>query len=237
MAEFKYVGTELELFAGAARWKRYVRRRIAPYLGAEVLEVGAGLGGSTRVLCGEAQRRWVGLEPDAGLAARLSDEVRSRRLPACCEVVVGTLDALPPGAAFDSVVYLDVLEHIEDDRGELARAGRLLRPGGHLIVLSPAHPWLFTPFDRAIGHHRRYTRASLGALQPPGFEPVRLDCLDSAGLLASLGNRLLLGQSMPTPRQIAFWDRILVCLSTRLDPLLGYRLGKSVLGIWRRREG
>ena len=151
----------------------------------------------------------------------------------------GQFVMLSPGplGTFDSILYIDVLEHIEDDRGELSRAAALLRPRGFLVVLSPAHPRLFSEFDAAIGHHRRYTRSTLAAAAPEGLELVRLVYLDSVGLLASLGNRLLLRESMPTPRQIALWDRVMVRLSTRLDPILRHRLGKSVLGVWRRPPG
>jgi SAM-dependent methyltransferase len=231
---FTYVGSELDLFASARNWKSYFRDRIAPYLGEDVLEVGAGLGGTTRVLCRGLERRWVGLEPDAALAGRLLEEVRSGSLPGCSEVRVGTLEGLDEAETFDTILYMDVLEHIEDDAAEVARAARHLRPGGHVIALSPAHQWLFTPFDRAIGHYRRYTTASFGALATSDLEPVRLCYLDSIGLFASLGNRLFLKSAMPNPSQIAFWDRVLVRMSRVVDPVLGYSAGKSVLAVWRR---
>ena len=63
---------------------------------------------------------------------------------------------------------------------------------------------------------------------------MRLHYLDSIGMLASLGNRLILKSSMPTRRQIALWDRLMVPISRLADPLLGHRLGKSVLGVWQR---
>jgi hypothetical protein len=129
---------------------------------------------------------------------------------------------------------MDVLEHIADDRAELEMAADRLRPGGHLIVLAPAHQWLFAPFDAAIGHFRRYTKGTLGAAAPAALPLIRLVYLDSAGMLASLGNRLLLRSSMPTPRQIAFWDRVLVRCSRWTDPMFGYTLGKSVLAVWRK---
>jgi hypothetical protein len=231
---FTYVGSELELFAGAAVWKEYLRRRITPYLGSDVLEVGAGLGGTTRLLCRGDRRRWVCLEPDPSLSRQIEKAVGEGALPPYCSVVVGTLDQIAPAPPFDTLLYIDVLEHIEDDGGELARAAEFLTPGGHVVVLSPAHDWLFTAFDKAIGHYRRYTRPSLRAVAPKELEPVRLEYLDSVGLLASLANRLMLRQSMPTPRQIAVWDRGMVRVSRWLDPLLRYNLGKSVLGVFRR---
>jgi SAM-dependent methyltransferase len=231
---FTYVGSELDLFSAAKNWKSYFRDQLAPYLGDDVLEVGAGLGGTTRVLCRGSERRWACLEPDASLASRLEQEVRSGSLPPCCETRVGTLEGFDPSETFDTILYMDVLEHIEDDKAEVARAAGHLRPGGHIIALSPAHQWLFTPFDEAIGHHRRYTRAGFGALAPSGLATARLVYLDSIGLFASLANKLILKSAMPKPSQIAFWDRVLVRMSRVVDPILGHAAGKSVLAVWRK---
>jgi hypothetical protein len=234
MTDYTYVGAELDLFAAATNWKSYLRRQVEPYLGGEVLEVGAGFGGTTKLLCRGDHDRWTCLEPDAGLAARLSESIAAVGLPACCRVEVGTLADLPPGDLYDTLLYIDVLEHIEDDAGEMARAVEHLKPDGHVVVLSPAHQWLYTPFDRAIGHYRRYTKRSLRAVSPPGAKLVRLAYLDSVGMLASLGNRLVLNRSMPRPGQIAVWDKVMVPLSRALDPLLAHSTGRSVLGVWRR---
>ena len=231
---YHYVGAELDLFAAAVRWKAYFRRRIAPYLGNEVLEVGAGLGGTTHALCRGTESRWVCLEPDPQLAARLQQEQAAERLPAVCEVVVGTLDDQLATDQFDSVLYMDVLEHIEADRAELNQAAQRVKPGGYLVVLSPAHQWLFSPFDRSIGHCRRYSRSTLRELAPEGLRLEWLGYLDSIGFFASLTNKLFLQQSMPTPAQIGFWDRVLVRSSEWVDPLLGFRAGKSVLAVWLR---
>jgi SAM-dependent methyltransferase len=233
---FVYVGTELDLFAAAVNWKAYVRRQVRPYLGRDVLEVGAGNGNTTRALCDGAFDRWLCLEPDASLADRLFASIDSGLLPECCRTKLGTLDDLGGQERFDTVLYMDVLEHIADDHAELARAAALLRSGGHLIVLAPAHEWLFSPFDQAIGHHRRYTRTTLRRAAPDGLALIRLVYLDSVGMLASLGNRLLLRRSMPAPRQIRVWDRLMVPLSRLVDPLLGYSFGKSALAVWRKRD-
>jgi SAM-dependent methyltransferase len=237
LSGYSYVGSELELFAAARCWKSYLRSQWAPFLGDDVLEVGAGLGGTTKVCCDAGRRRWVCLEPDVGLAGRLSDAIANGELPPVCEAVVGTLGDLAEETRFDSILYIDVLEHIEDDRAEVERAARHLRPGAHLIVLAPAHPFLYSPFDQAIGHYRRYTKRTLGVLTPRSLELVRLRYLDSVGLLASLGNRFILGSERPNPRQIELWDKFMVRASRVLDPLLFHALGKSVLAIWRRRSG
>jgi len=230
VAEFAYIGQELEIFAQAVNWKRYFARYIAPYLRGDVLEVGAGIGANRQIFAHLDFQRWTSLEPDRRLLEQLRDS-----LPNCtrCEPVAGTLEDLP-GRSFDAILYLDVLEHIEDDSAELRRAAEHLKPGGALIVLAPAHAWLFTPFDAAVGHFRRYTRRTLAAAAPAGLRLEKLIYLDCAGLAASLSNRLILKRAIPSNAQIQTWDRIIVPVSRLLDPLLGYRAGKSVLGIWRR---
>ena len=233
MTPNSYPGEELDLFAHARRWKAYWSAQVQPYLGANVLEVGAGIGTNTALLAGGAAGRWVCLEPDPVLAARIAAGAPDWGPARAIEVITGTVDDLPAAARFDTVLYIDVLEHIEADAAELAAVSEHLLPGGALIVLAPAHPGLFSNFDRAVGHYRRYTRASLAGAGPANATLVRLDYLDSAGVLASLANRAILGQRTPSARQIQLWDRVLVPISRRLDPLLGGRVGKSILAVWR----
>lgn len=232
MDDFSYVGTELELFSQAHNWKSYYRELLQPYLGSRVLEVGAGIGGTTRLLCRPTHETWTCLEPDRRLAEQIEALHAAGQLPACCRTVVGTTADLDPAEEFDSILYMDVLEHIEHDREEVERVIPHLAPGGFLIVLAPAHNWLYTPFDAHIGHFRRYTRGTLQSAVGSALRCVSLRYLDSAGLFASLGNRLLLHSAMPTPKQIRVWDRLMVPISRLLDRVLAYRVGKSVLGIW-----
>jgi hypothetical protein len=117
---------------------------------------------------------------------------------------------------------------------ELQRAAHRLRPGGRVIILSPAHQWLFTPFDSSIGHFRRYNRSSLSKASPPGLQLESIFYLDSCGIVASAANQLLLRQSMPTKAQIGVWDKFIVPISRLVDPLLMYSLGKSIVGVWRK---
>ena len=228
----RYVGRELELFRDAVNWKRYWGALVRRYLRGDVLEVGAGIGSNTALLRSCTGGRWVCLEPDpdlaSGLRAALPHDSRA------IELVAGTTACLARREHFDSIMYLDVLEHIADDREELARAAELLRPGGHLVVLAPAHQYLYSAFDAAIGHHRRYDARSLAAVVPQILRPVSVGYLDSMGLFASLANRTFLKQTAPTPAQLTFWDRVVVRGSRILDPVLRHRWGKSVLGVWRK---
>ena len=231
----EYLGNELELFQEATCWKSYFASHLRPYLTGRVLEVGAGIGGTSRVLCHSNVASWTMLEPDPALARRLQESLDQDPLPIPHEVRMGTTDDLQ-GEKFAALLYIDVIEHIEFDAAELERAAGLLIPGGHLVILVPAHQWLYTPFDKAIGHFRRYSRTSLKAVIPSTLQCQKLIYLDSVGLLASLANRLLLNAAAPTRRQIQFWDKVLVRSSRWVDPLLLHSIGKSVVGVWRKPE-
>ncbi|MFO0936821.1 MAG: class I SAM-dependent methyltransferase [Gemmataceae bacterium] len=229
-----YVGSELELFAHARNWKRYFASKVRAHLGADVLEVGAGIGETTRYLNPGDRNRWLCLEPDPQLILQLRQTIADGSIPGYCEARQGTLDDFESDELFDSILYIDVLEHIENDRAELENAARHLKPGGKVIALSPAHQWLFTPFDQSIGHFRRYNKAMVRAITPASLRCVQLRYLDSVGMLASMGNRFLLHSGMPNVKQIKLWDRAMVPFSKVLDPLLGYTVGKSVFAVWEK---
>jgi len=228
-----YEGGELELFAAARNWKSYWSGKIRPHLGKAVLEVGAGLGANTNYLLGPGQESWLCLEPDASLTAQIPATLATQPRRNIVTTVTGTLRDLPATPSFDTILYIDVLEHIEGDREEMAAARQRIRPGGKIVVLSPAHPQLFTEFDRAIGHFRRYTRKTLRNCSPPGATLLELYALDSVGLMASVANKLFLHQSLPTLKQVEFWDRRLVPVSRWIDPLINFSLGKSLIAVWQ----
>ena len=234
MNSYRYPGEELRLFEAARNWKHYLAEQLRPYIGGDVLEVGAGMGETTQFLLNGEVRGWTCLEPDAALLAQLKRKIDSHQLPALCTALQGTLAGLPAGARYDTILYIDVLEHIGDDRQELAHAKQHLKEGGHLIVLSPAFQFLYSPFDEAIGHYRRYNKKTLRrAAQWPGLAEKKMYYLESAGVLLLLLNRFIVRKKYPAQKDIAFWQRFLVPVSKVVDKLLFYSAGKSIVGIWQ----
>lgn len=234
MTDFTYIGSELDVFAFASNWKSYYKSLISKYIGADVLEVGAGIGATAQTLCDGRQNRWICLEPDPALSAQIALKVEAGELPECCSVETGMTSTFSGPADFDTILYIDVLEHIEADREEIQEALKLLRTGGHLIILSPAHQRLFTPFDAKIGHFRRYSKATLSAVMPKGMELLKLIYADSFGALASAANRYILKSDTPTKKQIQFWDTKIIPFSRFFDAKFGYAVGKSVIGVWKK---
>jgi SAM-dependent methyltransferase len=193
------------------------------------------MGAAAKALMNPRVTRWVAVEPDARLAETFTSHIDAPPGGVTPELLIGTIESIPHGTVFDSILYFDVLEHIENDHDELRRAAGRLRPGGHLIVLAPAFQWLFSPFDEAVGHHRRYTAATLARAMPSSVEKRLLVYADSAGLLLSVANRVLLRQAAPSARQILFWDRIVIPISRLTDLAFRHVGGRSVIGVYSRR--
>jgi cyclopropane fatty-acyl-phospholipid synthase-like methyltransferase len=227
---YKYSGNELLLFEEAKTWKRYFKKKIQPFVHGEVLEVGAGIGGTTKILNDGSARKWTMLEPDENMYRYLLKKTDS--FPLNTTIEKGSLADVKQ--RFDTILYIDVLEHIKDDAAELARASTHLSSKGCLIVLCPAFNFLFNKFDQAIGHIKRYKKKELKKITPPGMKLVSITYLDSAGFFASAANKFFLHQSYPSGSQIRFWDKCLVPISKITDPLFLYLFGKSILTVWEK---
>lgn len=230
----QYVGSELELFAQARNWKAYWSGVLRPYLGRKILDVGAGIGGTAKAYPALDCERYLALEPDLSFANRMRADFTAGGYPQNFEVAVGTTSELPAEDRFDTILYIDVLEHISDDRAELERASAHLAVGGRIVILAPAHQSLYSEFDAAIGHVKRYNIDSLVAAKPDQLIVERAFYLDCVGLIASVANRLILKASTPSAGQIKMWDGTMVPCSKVLDRLIRYKAGKTVVAIFKR---
>ena len=233
----QYPGLELDLFAMARNWKAYIRHEIGGYIKGHILEVGAGIGQTAKALINGHEESWICLEPDRRLAERIAVTLNTNSMDQSKrpETIVGNIDHPACDREFDTILYIDVLEHIENDRLEIKKAGQRLKKNGYLIVLAPAHQYLFSPFDATIGHFRRYHRKRLIAISPENTTIVRIRYLDCIGCLASLANKIILRSGIPTQNQIMFWDRVMVPLSRIFDSVFGYQIGKSIYAVWQKK--
>jgi SAM-dependent methyltransferase len=234
IAQQSYVGSELELFAKATNWKRYISRTLRPYIAELVIEVGAGLGNTTKYLCDRMHLRWLCLDPDPRHVAHLEARIAAGDLLPCCEARCGVLADLPPQERADTIIYIDVLEHIENDEDEMREAASRLTTGGHIVALSPAFNFLYNPFDEAVGHFRRYTPRDAPRLTVHSLNLSHMFFLDSLGFFASAANQLIMRRSQPSINQIQIWDKALIPLSAVADKVLGGLFGKSIVMIWQK---
>jgi ubiquinone/menaquinone biosynthesis C-methylase UbiE len=229
---FTYPGDELVLFQLATNWKKYFSRSIKRFINGKVLEVGAGIGSTTLLLNDGSATQWLMLEPDEKMSALLKKKIESKEFPANCRLQTGTIGQL--GSTFDTIIYIDVLEHIEADAEEMKKAATLLNTGGHIIVLSPAFNHLYSSFDQSIGHFRRYNKKMFRLITPEGLQLISNRYFDTVGYFAALMNKLVLRQKYPTLKQVLFWDKWMVPLSRIKDKLLFHSFGKSIIGVWKK---
>ena len=215
----------------AQNYRRALFGEFEPYLKGEVIEVGAGIGQMTEQLAKmPAVRRAVAIEPDAGYCAE-----HRRRLPGA-ELLEGTAADLPAGSQFDTVLSINVLEHIREDNAELRRYRELLRDRtGALCLFVPARPEIYAPIDKDFGHYRRYTRRELkGKLLAAGFRIERLDYFNVLGYFAWWMNFCVLKKRRFEPGKVRFYDRLLFPIVHALESrIVRPPFGQSLLAAGR----
>jgi SAM-dependent methyltransferase len=175
-----------------------------------VLDAGAGIGTFSELLAGVVQRV-VAVEPDPRFEPILRDRFASRDN---VEVVARSLEEVDPaGGEFDAVVSFNVLEHIRDDSAALTALARQLKPGGRLLLLVPAHPFLYGRLDRELGHVRRYRKASLRSLlDRAGFSAEVLRYVNPVGAFGWLASGRLLRRELIPERSLRLYDRLVPVL-------------------------
>ena len=208
---------------------------IGRYLGKSVLEVGAGIGSNLGHYIRHKPQYVTLVEPDIQLFSQLYEQCQLNSQNINLKPVNGNISHIEKGnQLFDSILYIDVLEHIKDDTTELFKASKLLKTNGYIIVLSPAHNFLYSPFDKSVGHYRRYCKKTMINATPSTLKLQELFYLDSVGLILSLANKLRLTSPIPTLKQINFWDSRIIPISRILDKVFGYRVGKTIIGIYQK---
>ncbi|HEX2973937.1 MAG TPA: glycosyltransferase [Tepidisphaeraceae bacterium] len=216
----------------AHRFNRWMADTLRPYLGDRILEVGAGIGNLTAQFL--PRDRYIASDCDE-LHLNVLRGMASRRLG----LNVARVDAISPGdfdqlrGDVDTVVCLNVLEHISESDSVLQSFHNVLRPGGRAIILVPQGPWLYSPLDSCLSHVKRYTRQDLNeAVIRAGFEVETLFDFNRIGAIGWLLNGKVLRRRQMAKYQLKLFDS-LVWLWRRIDRLLPWR-GLSVVVVARK---
>lgn len=164
----------LQAVQRAKGFNRWMFNQFSEYLGDEVLEAGAGIGNLTRLVLDK--KRLVAVDYEDFYANRLHQaygHMNNVSFPRCDLSDGEATEAALGQDSFDSVFSINVIEHIEDDVGVLKNFLNLLKPGGRAIILVPNNPRLYSGVDKALGHHRRYTKDALrGKMEEAGFTVI-----------------------------------------------------------------
>lgn len=221
----RYKGSELELFQSAENWKAYWSSKILAESDGDALEIGAGIGGNSTYLLPKSKSLTLS-EPDEFFFKYFLQDIARENDKICA--VEGTISDIDLDMKFDQIYYIDVLEHISNDKQEIINATKYLKKGGSIYLLVPAYKILYSNFDRSVGHFRRYNKMMITNCIPMDCVIVEYYFLDSLGALASLGNKMFSRNSAVTRNKILFWDKILIPVSIKIDRLIGYKFGKSI---------
>lgn len=222
----RYGGEELELFQLASNWKGYWSSKIPSHEGGSGLEVGAGIGGNIQFLLPKTGSLVV-CEPDEYFCTKYLQIIANSNKRVSLKF--GTLQEIDAELKFDQIYYIDVLEHIKEDKLELIAASNHLNTGGSLFIVVPAHDFLYSNFDRKVGHFRRYNRDTIRQSTPPNLRIAELYYLDSVGFFLSLTNKISASKLSISIKKLLFWDKVLIPISVKIDWILRYRFGKSIL--------
>ncbi|MEO7442818.1 MAG: glycosyltransferase [Acidimicrobiales bacterium] len=223
----------LHSLGGAVNYTDWIHGLVRPYLGGQVVEIGAGHGDLTERLAAEGHDVLA-----TDLSDRCVDLLRARFVDhPRVEVLQGDIETVTGENGHDTAVLVNVLEHIEDDEKALRRLAAAVRPGGHVVVFVPAFETLYSSFDQRIGHFRRYRRRQLRAkMHSAGLEIVELRYVNSVGALAWWLVAKQLGRVPTAGGAVRFYDRGVVPVLRRLEQRWRPPFGQSLFCAARRPE-
>jgi len=228
---------ELELLSNTPKSTRIILDLLKPYLGPKVLEVGAGLGQITNFLSDDGYLV-TALEPDTSLFHKMKRPITAICLNSTLEnaLLRGHFDEL---ALFDSALYVNVLEHIENDIEEITIARRMIKEQGTIVIFVPALPRLYGSMDAISSHYRRYRKKELVAVMAAAnLEVEKVFYFDSIGVLPYWISYKVLNQKTLGSSTVKLYDNLVIPMSLALSRLLRNKTyGKNLVIVAKKLNG
>ena len=228
----RYAAEDLETIEVARRYGAHVFDLFRPYIGRRVLEVGCGIGTMSRKLAGIADEI-VGIEPNAACVERVSAAMRGEpkfSLRSChleeCDL------AELASHRFDTVYCVNVLEHIEKDVEALRMFREAIVPEGRVLIFVPAVQAAYGPLDAELGHHRRYSKATLTkAFQDAGLDLLMMRYTNPIGLLGWMYNSHISKARTHKIGQVKLFEQLVAPWALPLERLLTPPIGLSLMAV------
>ena len=226
----QYPGKELEIFDNATIWRKYVHSLTKKYFKDNFLEVGAGIGSFTTNYFTNFKSVTL-CDLDNENIKILKAKFDQNKNITVVDKRINELEG-----KFDTIIYLNVLEHIKKDIDEINSAIAKLNPEGHLIILVPAHQKLYTKFDKAIGHYRRYNLNFFKENKFSNVEMKELIFLDFFGYILYFFNKIFFKEEVyPSKLKIFIWDKIFTPITIFLDYIIRYKFGKNIMCVYKKK--
>jgi len=240
-AAFSYPGRELEAMAEASNYHRWILGIFEPYLGQHIVEVGAGLGSFSELILEHHRCQTLSLvEPSDGMYEGLVAHARQMNTVTQINTHHATFANAAPliksEQVPDSIIYVNVLEHIADDELELNIVCETLSDRGRVFLFVPALSWLYGAFDERVGHIRRYNKLELeNKLRRAGFKMVLSTYFDITGIAPWWVKYCLLRSAGMNPGIVKFYDRFIVPAARGIESRFPPPIGKNVIAVAEKR--
>ena len=214
----------------AKHYSAWVLQMIAPHISGRILEVGAGRGTYSTYFAEHGHL--TALEPSEVNSVALRERLKD--YPDASVITAELAGTAAPGS-YDTVVLLNVLEHIPDDHQALGDIYEALAPGGKMVLWVPAFESLYGKFDQEIGHYRRYRHNQLLALvHKVGFQKVSAKYTNMPGFFAWWLVVRVLGRAPTSGRLAVTYDRYLIPVISRVERFVRPPIGQSLLVVAQR---
>lgn len=216
----------LERLGAAPNFNRWMFERVRPWIGDRVLEIGSGIGNLSQFLLDRPRLVLTDTAPD--YLKRLRERFGGLPNVEVMRLYLPTVDGPVAAERFDTIVCLNVLEHVADDHASLAAMRSLLAPGGRLVLLVPALPVIYGTLDEALGHVRRYTPRELRVKYAAAGLAVRhMEYFNLAGIPGWWFVGRLLRRRLLPEGSLRWFDALVPLF--RLERLLPWRVGQSLI--------
>ncbi len=228
-----YVGKDLEAMSFAVNYHKWILDEFRPFLGKRVVEVGAGTGSFSELLLEENIDSLSLVEPSEmfeSLTANVLQIKKNTRVDFYKSIFSEAATEIREKQKPDSIIYVNVLEHIEDDCAELEFIKQTLSKGGRLFIFVPALMSLYGEFDRKIGHFRRYTKREVEEkCESAGFKVLKSKYFDFAGIVPWFVKYKVLKSDSLDSGAVTLYDRMAIPFVKGMERFINVPLGKNVL--------
>ena len=227
MKIIQYDGFELDHFDSAFNFRKYQISLIKEFINGKFLEVGAGKGGLIPFYKNILKDITI-IEPEKKLFKFLKKKYSKNKIKVKNQTIKDVKKK------YDTIIYYDVLEHIENDLNETKEAKKKLTKNGYLIFSVPAYQSFYSDFDKSVGHFKRYNKQDFVKLEKKtGLKIEKLAYYDSVGFLFLVMNKIFCLKQTNLKNKIYLWN-LLMPISKLIDFLTFNKFGKSLLCVFRK---
>ncbi|MFK5947837.1 MAG: class I SAM-dependent methyltransferase [Methylococcales bacterium] len=222
-----YFGRDLEAMSVADNYNNWVFSKIKKHLGTKVSEVGAGIGVFTKMILSSGSRYVYGYEPSENMYKLLTDNLKNH-------TNTELFNHEYNGLKSDTVIYLNVMEHIEHDDIEIKKAFSGLDNNGKIIIFVPALPWLYSHIDKSVGHYRRYYKKDIEKkVIDAGFKIEESYYMDILGIIPWYIFFVVMKININSGN-VGLYDKAIIPIMRFIEKYIPIPIGKNIMIIGKK---